>query len=782
MASCDPFRQNHKRFIIDTILDEYSDISDENFFLAIGKITPWDSGASGTSDIPTASVDSVSDETNFWRSLIAAKRINRSDVSLVVRRVDWRAGTVYQPYRDNIDLFDDITPSDFYALVDDERVYVCIDNNFGAASQYPPTHTDTIIRKSADGYRWKFLYSIPESKRKFLTKSRVGAIGFMPIEFVESLRTNDDRVLQWNVQQDAVNGRIEFAYLSDAAKAYWVTTPSCILPSSSNLVLTSCPIGATTVQIAAPSLNPDGNLYLDMMLSIDSGAGQGQRRVIKDFKTVGGTAGGSIANVTVDPLVLGLSGTEDVNRQSFFSIQPRVSVVGDGRSYANANNPTIPTADFILKFGATADGSDACSSFTPRFISSIEVVDGGIDYTFAELNVLKGLTSLQGTPSEYLDLSKSLNAIIPPPGGHGANAPRELGAASFMIVKEYNRDESGKVDTDNDFRQFGIVRNPILSEKQLRIKFFQPGLSGSFIVGATAAESSGNPYGTVLEWCPGATGVTGTSELVLGNIRGGTFAAGGTMNSLTIFDVNPRTVAGSEGRHLLKLTLVPNTAEFDSSGASYKRLHFAHGVGNMASNIPQSRSSGEIYCWESAAGTNSYGFLCLENPKGKFTINENVLQTQPLFGGSNGLSSAGRVSAVTTELKDMPTAYDLTTTVTVEGEDFDSGTFSRDLRVFMSQGVTSAYGYVIDWSPATGGTSGELRLAGVQGSVMKNQSLSYTAFGSSGTTVTVNGNISVVNHLSELKYRSGEVLYIQNIKPILRDIEQREEIKLVIEL
>jgi hypothetical protein len=779
MASCDPFRQNHKRFIIDTLLDEYSDISDENFFLTIGKITPW--GATAGSDIPVASIDSVEDETNFWRGLIAAKRINRSDVSLVVRRVDWAAGTAYQPYRDNIDLFDDVNPANFYALVDEEKVYVCIDNNGGSPSLNPPSHTDSVVRKLADGYRWKFLYSIPESKRKFLTKTRAGAVGYMPIEFVESLRTNDDRTLQWNIQQAAVNGKIEFAYLDEAARAYWVTTASCLLPSSANLVLASVPVGATTIQISSPILNPDKTLYTGMVLSIDSGAGQGQRRVIKDFFPLGATTNGGVANVFVDPLVLGLSGTEDANKQSYFSIQPKVAVEGDGRAYANTNNPTTTTAEFLVKFGATASGVDACSSFTPRFISSIEVVDGGRDYTFAELSIPKGLTTLPDAPIEFRSLNEYLHAVIPPTGGHGSNAPRELGAASFMIVKEYNRDEEGQVDTENDFRQFGILRNPLLSEKQLRIKFFQPGLSGSFVVGATAAELGG-AIGNVLEWCPGITGVTATSELVLGNIRGGTFAAGGTMNSLTIFDVAPKTVAGSEGRHLLKLTLLPNNGEFDSSGGTYKRLHFAHGVGNRITNIPQSRSSGEVYCWEPAAGTNSYGFLCLENPKGNFTIGENVLQTQPYFSGSNGSTGAGRISAITTELQNMPPTYDLTTMVKVQGENFSNDTFLRDLRVSLVQGLTSAYGYVIDWNPATGGTNGDLRIGGVQGTVLTGQSLSYVAFGASGTTSTVNGTVAEIEHLSELKYRSGEVLYIQNIKPIMRDIEQREEIKLVIEL
>ena len=776
MASCDPFRQNHKRFIIDTLLDQYSDISDENLFLSIGKITSW--GVTSGDDIPVASVDSNQDESNFWRSMIAAKRINRADVSLVVRRVDWSAGVVYRPYRDNVDLFDDVLPADFYALVDEERVYVCIDNNYDSPSLYPPSHTDSVVRKSADGYRWKFLYQIPETKRKFLTKSRTGAVGHMPIEYVDYLKTNDDRTLQWNIQQAAVNGKIDFAYIDDPARAYWVSTASCVLPSSGNVVVQSVSPGATSVQISSPDLSVDRSLYEGMVLSIDGGPGQGQRRTIKNYTWLGTTA-----RVNIDPLVLGLSGTIDPNQQSFFSIQPRIVVDGDGRAYSNTNNPTTTTAEFILKLGATASTTGSCSAFTPRYINSIEIVDGGQDYTFANLSIPFGLTTVPGTPQEYLDLSNSLHAVMPPPGGHGANAPRELGSSAFMIVKEYNRDEDGKVDTENDFRQFGIVRNPLLTEKQVRLKFNQPGLSGSFLVGATAGYRNG-PVGTVLEWCPGVAGTTGTSQLVLGNIREGTgpFAVGATVGSLTVFDVSTKTVAGSEGRHLLKLTLTPNTAEFSSVGDTYRRLHFAHGVGSIPSNITQSRSSGEVYCWENAAGTNQFGFLSLENPKGTFNIGEDVLQTNPQFVTSTGMSGPGKVSAITTELVNVPPTYDLTTEVTLVGENFISGTFARDAKVSFALGLTSGIGYITDWVPATGGTNGAMRLSGVQGTVLAGQLVEYQTFGPSGTIDTVSGTIQSVNHMSELKYRSGEVLYIQNIKPVMRNIEQREEIKLVIEL
>lgn len=770
--SCDPFRQNHKRYIIEKILDEYSDLSNENFFLSIGKITPW----ATEGDLRIASVDSVGDSVDFWRGMIAAKRINRSDVSLVVRRIDWTPGVVYSAYRDNLDLFDDVRPASYYALVDEERVYVCIDNNYGDPSLYPPTHTDSVIRKLADGYRWKFLYQIPESKRKFLTKTSGNNIGYMPVEYVKTLKTNDDRNLQWLVQQAAVNGKIDFAYVDTAAKVYWVTTQSCVLADNANTVVTTVPAGATTVNIYAPSLVPT-DIYTDMVFSVESGPGQGQRRPIKAYSWTGGSA-----FIELDALANGLSGMEAaVDARSRWSITPQVIVSGDGFGSSGVNS-ILRTADLTLKFGATADLPDeVCSLYSPRLISSIEVIDGGRDYTQASLKVIKGITALAGTPNEYRDFSSLLHVVIPPFGGHGANPVNELGSNAYMIVKNYTQDEDGKVDVGNDFRQFGIVRNPILAEKQVRLKFYQPGLSGSFTVGLTAGHGTG-PYGTVLEWCKGATGITATSELVLTEIRGGTFAPGMTVGNLTVFDALPITYAGQEARHLLDLTLTSVNPTFVSSGSDYTRNYFAHGVGNKDLNVPQSRSSGQIYCWAPNAATNKFGTLSLEFSKGDFYVGETIIQTDPLFNTPNGYTGVGKITAIDTSIVSLPSVYDLTTSLTVTGNELDDSTFTVDSQVYFRSGFTGGNGYIIDWAPATGGTSGVLRLTGVQGIVATGHSVDYVSFVPTGLTAVVDATVQSVSHRGEMKYASGEVLYIQNINPIVRDLEQREEIKLVIEL
>ena len=215
MPFCDPIRQNLKRHNASDFIGDYLSASDHNWFLGIGKVSSWSSVTGSVSDNnPPAALDTDENETEFWRYLIATKRISQSDISLVIPRYDWTGGEVYTAYRNDIDLFDDVNPAKFYVLVDEERVYKCIDNAYGSPSTVPPSHTDAQIRQLSDGYRWKFLYQIPESKRKFLTRTyltegtNIGIIsrqGYMPVEYVDFLELNDERTLQFSVQQAAVD-------------------------------------------------------------------------------------------------------------------------------------------------------------------------------------------------------------------------------------------------------------------------------------------------------------------------------------------------------------------------------------------------------------------------------------------------------------------------------------------------------------------------------------------------------------------------------------------------
>ena len=133
-------------------------------YIFFARPNPW-----LTADEPLVPTDSQLDEAQIWDEIISLKKINYSDISLVVRRVNWAAQNVYSEYDDQDSALLD---KDFYVLNSELNVYKCIDNFNGSPSIIEPTGKGLDVFRTADGYKWKYLYSIPVSdKLKFLTNN-----------------------------------------------------------------------------------------------------------------------------------------------------------------------------------------------------------------------------------------------------------------------------------------------------------------------------------------------------------------------------------------------------------------------------------------------------------------------------------------------------------------------------------------------------------------------------------------------------------------------------------
>jgi hypothetical protein len=94
--------------------------------------------------------------------------------------------------------------------------------------------------------------------------------------------------------------------------------------------------------------------------------------------------------------------------------------------------------------------------------------------------------------------------------------------------------------------------------------------------------------------------------------------------------------------------------------------------------------------------------------------------------------------------------------------------------VGLSGSTEIATGVVVGWEPNL--TTGDLRLSGVNGDFVINNTMTYLSSG-----LTYVSTVSSVISSPDIKYHSGEVLHIQNIRPVERSIDQKEEIKFVID-
>ena len=139
----------------------------------LSRIDPW------TSEIapPTPTNDQKYLKTVF-KNIFIAKKITTNDISPVIERHDWVSGTVYDYYQDDIDMFavdgSGLLVKHFYVRNKFDQVFKCLWNNNGAPSTIEPffqpgTYGTNNIFFGADGYKWKYIYTIDVGiKTKFM--------------------------------------------------------------------------------------------------------------------------------------------------------------------------------------------------------------------------------------------------------------------------------------------------------------------------------------------------------------------------------------------------------------------------------------------------------------------------------------------------------------------------------------------------------------------------------------------------------------------------------------
>ena len=184
--------------------EAFSETSNTIMYLFIGKNTTFPNDNS-----PPTPVNSTANvEYTPWRDMYAAKRITTADVTHAIERYDWTSGTVYDQYDDqDTDLLED----DFYVMTEDYNVYKCLFNVSATASTTKPTGVSTSPFTTADGYIWKFMYTVTTSKAlKFLTND------YIPVQTLLS----DDSTDQWDVQAAAVDGGIHVVKVTSGGSGY----------------------------------------------------------------------------------------------------------------------------------------------------------------------------------------------------------------------------------------------------------------------------------------------------------------------------------------------------------------------------------------------------------------------------------------------------------------------------------------------------------------------------------------------------------------------------------
>jgi len=326
----------------------------------------------GTDVAPITPADNVNAQTITFDDMLAAKKITSSDVTFAIPRRNWTSGTVYDEYRHDYGeritgtttaktansgastLFD----ATFYVLTAARNVYKCLDNNSNATSTVEPTGTDVTILSTADGYKWKYMYTLSASQQaNFLstdfmavaTNSTVssaavdGAVNVIKIKTADSGGT-DGTHTGIAIRGDGSGGVCSVTVTSGAVTAVTVTSPGTGYTfgtvSNAQIVAAGATslVGAELDVIIEPkgghgfnAIEELGGFYVMLNTSLEGteSANTGDVTVANDFRKItlirDPDAGGSAASATTLRAtkainLTGVSGTftadEEINQAS----------------------------------------------------------------------------------------------------------------------------------------------------------------------------------------------------------------------------------------------------------------------------------------------------------------------------------------------------------------------------------------------------------------------------------------------------------------------------------
>ena len=233
--------------------EAFSETSNTIMYLFIGKNTAFPNDNS-----PPTPVNSTANiEYTPWRDMYAAKRITTADVTHAIERYDWTSGTVYDQYDDqDTNLLED----DFYVMTEDYNVYKCLFNASATASTTKPTGVSTSPFTTADGYIWKYMYTVTTAKAlKFLTND------YIPVQTLIA----DDSTDQWDVQTAAVDGGIHVIKVTAGGSGY-ATAPAVTITGDGTGATANSTITANVV--TAVTITAAGTGYTRASVTFASGA------------------------------------------------------------------------------------------------------------------------------------------------------------------------------------------------------------------------------------------------------------------------------------------------------------------------------------------------------------------------------------------------------------------------------------------------------------------------------------------------------------------------------
>jgi hypothetical protein len=743
-------------------------------YIFVGKVDSWvENQNDSIPSVPIPEVtDTLQEELDAWKNMLACAPVERKNVSLVVKRNNWKFGEYYDQYSHDDEIFN---MRKFYVITPSNHVYKCLSNNGGSVSEFEPYGTSVEELILPDGYIWKYLYTVREELYRFLTPE------YMPVENLELLSYNDDRQNQLNVQLTAIDGSIENIELVSTGSPYPFTIDEETDENNSENYITEIETlsdGSFRFYLNnVDLLSVMDNFYNGYVLYISSGFLAGK---VFDIEEYSYNDGSPIITLNSDQIT---STTFTFNNRPFFKILPKVTIFGNGTN-----------ASAIARINKTT-----------KQISSFEILNPGANYRYATVEVV--LYDLITNAEKVETIGK---VIISPYGGHGKNAIFDLLPRHVMVSVNLREAEIEDIVNENEFRQFGILQNPVLNDGterlagteipdqiMLRLKNKNATVSITFSDTTeeiqdilTSTEIAGELIEQGLETSPNRaigriisyTPTSYKSGILLANLLNGSFSTNLLANPITV-----------EEKYTIDES---NTISLITNDNFYTSSTFEEGKKILAYTT---NSTAEI---QKSVITNNSGTACkvyLKNIKGNFQesyynsvgelINGELVVSYDYIDSNTGqLVSANdileSVSYVVDSEKQNYEAsvnnYRTTTLLTINWNNYTNLiNYEKDAVVYQDlNDGTKAMGTVVSWTVTDENNKlGRLEITNVTGQfTTSSEDLAIKTVNDTNTDISE--LVSIIE--PELIPFSGKITYIQNVRPVLKTSDQDEEIKILI--
>lgn len=752
--------------------------NENQYFFFIGRSTPWT-----VDNSPPTFADTFASEYEVMNNIIGYKKITPESVYFALPRYQWTSGTTYDQYDDTVDLFDDADPKQFYIITDENKIYKCLGNSGGVPSTVKPTEVFSEAFAVSDGYRWKYLASVRESDLPYELSD------YLPIDYaysIDDLETSN----QYNAQITSVPGTVDRIVMSGSgasgvsAGVYSQTISGAAAIRLAAITEVDSTTKTVTITDSASRTTIGANpaLYAGYILKIASSTVNASEINNYGVITNGVISGNSVIfTVKNDAINFSFTAPSAGNAQQIVTaeILPYVKIVGDGNgAYAFAQMTASKT------------------------ISSVVVGNGGRNYSKAGAEVI--------TPKTATTLHPTLRIVLSPKEGHGSNILKELNVKDVLVVVQITESDLEKIRGGGSYRQFGIIKNPVLSD-------------GSGVVAGTE-----NNYFRDITLVPENSYLTSDFD------RSGTvFLLGDESFSSAKVSRFTQTSVSDGQRVLLKTIFSSDKFVSRAERANDYVVSFAsgglpsvkYGLGEtVTQSIPSGTvlQNGAVYGYDivvdgTVIQSTVTDAVIRVSSGGNFVPSTSVFLTgvnsgitaqistvEPRYGeyvrigyadgeqvgfvdreGSSRLYKVDAVGKAYYDSNGVPSYRGLhllevstsvsgaTGGVDVTSSPLTQTSFSNGDVV--SQGSTAAgsnyaAGVVYDWE-FVNSSYGRLYVTGVTG-----RFLSVETHGLTGTTLS--SYILAAYHEPEISRNSGEILYIDNVRPITRTVGQKEEFRL----